>query len=208
MVALVCGLVAFTAQAYLIKVDFNSVNTAGPSDPPWNVVSSNTPLTLNDTSGTPTPIQLTPSGNFSGTILGGAGAFIGTDWEEASRDFMTGGARTYSLSGFDTAEVVNFKVIANNTYALAATYQVDGLAATGPDHDGVAYDPYQDGYVDGSVMEWDGLTGKTSYDLTTSNLTSFTSLVGAMSIEVIPEPGTLGLVALGLAGLMVRRRRR
>lgn len=97
----------------------------------------------------------------------------------------------------------------NNSYALtleaaypAGETDIDGLAIGG----GAAWLLEDDATSTGMIYRWD--FGTQSYSSTPTPWTTSEIFSGAAYINIVPEPGTLIALGIGLAGLLAMRRRR
>ncbi len=225
---------AMAVNAEIILIDFGqSASATTVPGTYWNNVTSKSGniADLRDNStdtGVATGIAMNLTGfsnvnNFNGNVDADAAMFDAFEAATVITDAIytaeTGGLGTLSFTGLNASKTYNLTITAarNNTEERYSRYGVSG-------HGTQILQVAGDSPAAGNGVNWNNddfvtfsnITGVTSLDLTVqgSKSTAFTNInvwgyIGAVQIEVIPEPSTFALFALsGIAGLVAFRRRK
>lgn len=215
--ALIVPALAGTASAALINVDFgggavqSGAAVVGNAGDLWNAITAsatNAPLQFADGSTLPSPVTLTSTitGNWS---LGGGAPTYGSNFYQTSylnlmQDF-TVGTGTISFAGLPAHTAMTLYVYSQaNQQGGARTISVTSGTANAT----IASDPTLDTFSAGqnyamlSVMT--DANGGLAINI--GKVSGETDVNGVQLMTAVPEPASLGLLALGGLALLKRRR--
>jgi hypothetical protein len=210
------GGVVFNASTDDSNLVFNTASPAGTSSMTWNVFNTDT---NNLTNATVSLSNLVSSTNLASS-LGVSIGLVSTDGysDETFRDgvwtsymrtnVLNGAGPTVTLSGFSLGETVNLVLYTgharwsgNNTGeftfgGVTKTYAEATQSSTMPLTEGVTY------------LRFDNLVPDSNGNIigTFGALAGQTAVLAGLQFEVIPEPSSALLAALGLIALLRRRR--
>ncbi|MFA9479500.1 PEP-CTERM sorting domain-containing protein [Phycisphaerales bacterium AB-hyl4] len=210
--AVTLGLTSASTEAALM-VDMNDAHVAGGD---WETVAApdhDNPIVLSD-----------------GTTLLFVASSGGATWATSSMDQATGGtpyadtiyedvARDYFWSTATTKYIVLGNLNSSVSYSLnlisarassgarVATITANGLAADATPHNGVNFNSYYDGWVDGVVLTWSNLTPDSNGEITLAFDPNTTDSYFINGFVLVPEPASMVLFGTGVLLLTARRRR-
>ncbi|MDY0170317.1 MAG: PEP-CTERM sorting domain-containing protein [Thermoguttaceae bacterium] len=206
-----------------IFIDAGNTKVFGVEDK-WNTIHADMsgPIALYDPAGVPTGATVTLAGQWrNGDVDDCIGAFAGTILGEATDDFIwihssqpAGVGATLTFEGLEPEswQWYRFEMSAsrsNDAYTRRQDVTLNGEWPDGPDHNGLNFDAYNDGFLAGSVLSWDHVrpdeNGLITLTITRKNGDAY---LNALVITLVPEPSAGVLLTLAGLSVALRRRRR
>jgi len=205
-VAMILAPFANTAKAAIIMVDNRDAATSVAG---WNVADSkaNSPFVFGG-------FTFTYSTDWTDSGYAAEGAFDGTFWDDVATDrfFVNSGITgSIAISGLNDALRYNLQLVgSDDNFGRAGSYKVnDSFGDVAGPLGGDGYDPRLNGYDNADVMTFSNVSpssGVITITVTQHEGGTSAGVLGAYTIEEVPEPSTAAL--LGLSGLALMRRRR